>query len=186
MANRGMSAAMLSEIAGQKIRIFHLLELYFSTVGYLTTARRNIVWNGNTYHALGNWLSFGEVEESTEIRSGTMNVTLSGVNQANIQMALTENFIERSVIVRRGFLNATDQIVIDPLVIFDGRVDSWSLTEDVVQGTSTIVWQAASHWIDFDRTYGRRCNSEDQQIFFPGDRFFEFAAQTDEIRWGRV
>lgn len=186
MAGRGMSAAMLTEVAKQQLRVLHLLELYFSTTGYLTTARRNIVWAGNTYSALGNWLSFNEVEESTDIRAGSVNIMLSGVNQANVQSALTENFIERRAVIRRGFLDAGDQVIVDPIIIFDGRIDSWSLREDAAGGTSEITWQAASHWADFDRVYGRRTNNEDQQVWFPGDRGFEFAAQTDDIRWGKA
>lgn len=186
MAGRGMSAAMLAEIVKQQLRLFHLVEMYFSTAGYLTTSSRNIVWSGNTYSALGNLLSFGEVEESTDIRAGSLNITLSGVNQGNIATALTENFIERRVVIRRGFRDAADQVIIDPVILFDGRIDSWSLREDVMDGTSTITWQVASHWIDFDRVYGRRTNNEDQQVWFPGDRGFEFAAQTDDIRWGKA
>lgn len=186
MANRGMSGAMLAEIAKRQLRLLHLVEMYFSATSYLTTAPRNIVWGGNTYGALGNLLSFGEVEESTDIRAGSVAIELSGVNQGNVATALTENFIDRRIIIRRGFRDASDQIIIDPVSIFDGRIDSWSLREDVMAGTSTIAWQTASHWIDFDRIYGRRTNNEDQQGWFPGDKGFEFAAQADDLRWGKA
>lgn len=186
MANRGMSAAMLAEIAKPQLRLFHLVEMYFTTIGYLTTGRRNIVWNGNTYSALGNLLSFGDVAESADIRAGSINLVLSGVNQANIATALTENFIDRRVVIRRGFLDASDIIIVDPIILFDGRIDSWDLNEDVTTGDSTVTWKAASHWIDFERISGRRTNNEDQQVSFPGDKGFEYAAQTEEIRWGKA
>lgn len=186
MASRGMSTAMLTEIAKQQLRLFHLVEMYFASTGYLTTGHRNLVWNGNTYSALGNLLSFGEIAESADIRAGSINIVLSGVNQANIATALTENFIERRVVIRRGFLNAADHIIVDPVILFDGRIDSWDLNEDVTSGTSTITWKAASHWVDFERAAGRRTNNEDQQVWFPGDKGFEFAAQNDEIRWGKA
>lgn len=186
MANRGMSGAMLTENAKQQTRPFHLIEFYFSTTDYLTTARRNIPWNSINYIALGNLLSFSDLEESTEIRAGSFNVVLSGVNQANIAVALTENFIERRIVIRRGLLDVNDAIVVDPVILHDGRIDGWNLNEDVTNGTSTIKWNAASHWIDFERVAGRRTNNEDQQVWFPGDKFFEFAAQNDEIRWGKA
>lgn len=186
MAGRGMTAAMQTEVAQQQLRMFHLLELYFSVTGYLTTGNRDIVWGGNTYSALGNWLSFGEVDESADLRAGSVNIGLSGVNQANISTALTENFIERRAVIRRGFFDANNQVIIDPVILFDGRIDSWSLHEDVDNNTSTITWQAATHWIDFERAAGRRTNHDDQQVWFPGDRGFEFAAETDDIVWGKT
>lgn len=186
MPSRGMSAAMLTEIAKQQIRPVHFIELYFSTTEYLTTGRRNITWSGNTYSALGNLLDFGETDESTDMRAGSVNIMLSGVNQGNIAIALTENFIERRAVIRRGFLDASDQIIVDPIILFDGRIDSWGLSEDVTGGTSVITWSAASHWVDFERVSGRRTNNEDQNVWFPGDKGFEFAAQADEIRWGKA
>jgi len=41
-------------------------------------------------------------------------------------------------------------------------------------------------WSDFERTAGRRTNDNDQQVYYPGDRGFQFADDAlKDIKWGR-
>lgn len=179
-----MTAAAIAASASQQQRIVYFVELYFSTIERATTWGRNITWGGNTYLAGGNLLTLPDIEESVGIQSGSASIVLSGVNQSSIAIALTENFIDRRVVIMRGFIDVNDQIIIDPVIQFDGRIDSWSLAEDVDNGTSTITWVAASHWIDFERTSGRTTNDKEHQVLFPGDKFFEFSGETVELSWG--
>lgn len=184
MANRGMTPAVLAEIAKKQLRIVHFLEMYFATTERACTWGRHLTWGGNTYLAAGNLLTLPDISESTAMQAGSVDIVLSGVNQANIAVALTENFIEKRVVIRRGFIDTADQLIIDPVIKFDGRIDSWRLAEDADNGTSTITWTAASHWVDFERTNGRTTNDKEHQVLFPGDRFFEYAAETVDMKWG--
>jgi hypothetical protein len=77
-------------------------------------------------------------------------------------------------------------IVADPILIFEGRMDSPVIDENPDDGSCTVTVSASNAWVDFERLSGRHTNHEEQQIFFPGDKGFEFvSAVTSEITWGR-
>jgi len=50
-----------------------------------------------------------------------------------------------------------------------------------------IELDVANHWVDFNKTAGRRTNTNSQQRFFSGDLSMEFAPQTGKkLNWGGV
>jgi hypothetical protein len=53
--------------------------------------------------------------------------------------------------------------------------------------TSNVTITAASHWSDFNKKSGRRTNHNSQQIFFNGDKGFEFAPKImRDLKWGKA
>lgn len=186
MSGRNMSAAMLAEIAKQAVQVFELVEMYFDGgTDRFTTWNRNIDWGGNTYLATGHLLQLGDVNEDVALTIGATTIQLSGVALDAVAIALTENYTDRRVIIRRGCLDTAGGIIVDPVIIFDGRLDGFSLAED--RSTATLSWTVASHWADFDKSAGRRTNLEDQKIHFPNDTGFRWTAQVArDIAWGRV
>ncbi len=178
---------MLAEIAKDSVSVFHLIEMQFSTPVYLTDTHRDITWNGKTYLNTTGLLGFGSVSESSTMKVGTMQITLSGVNQANISIALTENFIDQKVLIYRGLFDSNSEIIVDPVLLYDGRIDAFSASEDIQSGSSTLSWTISSHWQDFEKVAGRRTNQNDQQVYYPNDKGFEFASEIiNDIPWGRV
>jgi hypothetical protein len=86
----------------------------------------------------------------------------------------------------KGFLDANLAVVVDPILIFEGRMDSPVIDENPDNGSCIVSVSATNAWVDFERKSGRHTNHEEQQIFFPGDRGFEFVSElTKEITWGR-
>lgn len=184
--SRGLTAAMLSEIAKGKVKMIYLVELQFSTTVYLTTHYRDVNWSSNDYSAGGNLISVGPVSEKTEMAVGSLNIGLSGVNQDNISTALTEDFIGDKVLIYLAFLDG-ESVIADPYLRFDGRIGSFSMGEDPTTGAANLTWSAASHWEDFDKITGRRTNHNDQIARYSGDLGFEFAAEImKDIKWGRA
>ena len=183
-----MTALMLAEIAKEKVRMFHLVEFYFdSETIYFSMSYKDISWNGNTYLATGNLLNISDISEEVGLKVGAVSIKLSGVNQANIATALSEDYTDRPVKIYRGFLSEGYLIISDPMLMFDGRIDSFSLSEDIETGTSTLTWDVPSHWADFEKQSGRRCNMEDQQLYFPDDKGFDFTSEiVKDLKWGRV
>lgn len=184
--NRGASSDVIAEMALDANRPVHLFELYLSgATTYATDAYRTIVWNGNTYPALGHFLDFDGVEEVSDLTITQCRVQLSGVDQTMISTVLSHEYIDRRLVIRKGFLSGAEAVLIDPLPIFDGRVDSPEIAEDPASGSCTVSISASSHWIDFERTPGRHTNHEEQQIWFPGDLGFEYVSQLNkQIKWG--
>ncbi len=183
-----MTPSILGEISKQKVRMFDLVEFYFdSGTIYTSMAYKEISWNGNTYLATGNFLKLSGISEEIGLKVGAVSITLSGVNQANIAIALSEDYTDRQVKIYRGFLSEEHLVIANPVLMFDGRIDSFSLSEDIESGNSALTWTVPSHWADFEKRSGRRCNIEDQQLHFPDDKGFDFASEiVKDLKWGRV
>ena len=104
--DRNATAAFLAELAKQKSQPFHLFELVLdSETVRATDAPRDITWNGNTYLALSHFLEFGGVQETAELQVSTCQVTLSGVDQTLISLVLSEQYIDRRLVIYKGFLS---------------------------------------------------------------------------------
>jgi len=189
MADRGATAAALAEMAKASNQPVHLLQVALDAPTgtiYATDAYKDIEWGGNIYTALGHLLSFSDIEETAELQVASLTVTLSGVDQAYISLFLSEHYIDRALRIYTGFLDSSDTLIADPVLIFDGRMDQPVIQEDPDAGTSVVAVRATNAWVDFERRPGRHTNHQEQQIWFPGDRGFEFASEiVKDIVWGR-
>ncbi len=184
--DRGATASVLTEIAAPACRPIHLLKVVLSTdTLYFTDAYRTIVWDGQTWLALGHFLSFGDIEESGGVEVSSCTIGLSGVDQTYLSIFLSQDFIDREVSIWKGFLDASMSVITSPVLIFNGRINKPGLTEDPTAGTCTLAVEASSHWVDFQRIPGRHTNDTEQQIWYPGDRGFEFASdKAAQLKWG--
>jgi len=188
MSGRGASAAVISEVALSANRPFHLFEIYLDGITARSTdAYRDITWGGNNYSALGHFLEYSNIEETTDLQVNSVKLTQSGVDQSYISLFLGYNYIDRRMVIRKAFLDTNLAVIVDPLPIFDGRCDAPEINENPDDGTCTVTFSAASHWVDFERRPGRHTNHEEQQIWFPGDLGFEYVAQVSskELKWGK-
>ena len=165
---------------------FLLIDIDFSTTVYYTTLPKSITWNSNTYTPSAGIVNISAPQESTDFLVGTIELIMSGANQSNIALALSENYNDKQVIIRRAILNDTFAIIADPVTVFDGRLNSYEIEYAPVDGKCTVKWMVTSHWADFARSRGRYTNNESQQSIYPGDTGLEFAAHTQEnIEWGK-
>lgn len=190
MAQRGLSSVVLIEIAKSQMRLAYLVEFYFSTgTNRYTDAGRDLVWGGNSYESNGNFLTVDKISESLTPTIQTIQIQLSGVPQANIAELLTAQHVDRRLVVRRAFLDPVWDVLPDPVIMFDGRLNGWSLREDVEGGTASIAWTANNHWGgDWSRVAGRRANHKDQQTYFATDMFYDrMGVQNGQtLKWGSV
>jgi len=186
--NRGSSSAFQTEISKGQNRPVHLVEVYFDdeTV-YMTDAYKDITFSSNDYIAVGHLLGFSDIEESAEVIVSSVNLSLGGIDQVWISRVLNKAYIDRDIKIWTGFLNDSQALIVDPVLIFEGRMDSPTITEDPDSGRSTVSVSATNSWVDFTRKTGRHTNHEEQQIHFEGDKGFEFASEiVSDITWGRV
>lgn len=187
MADRGVSAAVITQLGAARNQPIHLLRADFTSgTVYMTDAARPIIWGGNTYTALGQLLDFDGLEESAEYRIPEIKVSLSGVDQAAISIVLGENILDRRLRIWKAFLSDAVTVVVDPFSIFDGYMQGWEIDEDPASGKSVVVVNATDLGGGaFERRAGRHTNHAEQQLFFAGDMIFEFVSQTDQpMMWG--
>lgn len=187
MANRGSTSAFRTEIVKDQSHPLHLIEVYLDSATYYVTDNfRDITYSSNTYTALGFFLNFDTIEESAAISASKITLGLSGVDQQYTNLFLTEHYIDRRVVIRKAFINTSNALVADPVVIFDGRMDNPVITEDTDSGLATVAVTVSNQFVDFEKTPGRYTNHENQQLYYPGDRGFIYASQIiKDIVWGQ-
>ena len=187
MAGRGASTAVLTELAEAQNQPVHLVELMFDAAPiYVTDAWSTINWSGKTYIALGHFIGFSDIEESSEIQVASLTAQLSGVDQSLISAVLSQAYIDRTMRIYKAFLAADMAVITSPVLIFEGRMDSPVIEENPDDGSCIVAVSATNAWVDFERKSGRHTNNSEQQMFFPGDLGFEFVSKmTAEVIWGK-
>ena len=92
--------------------------------------------------------------------------------------------IDRRLVISKAFLDYTQSVISSPVIVFDGRMDGMSIS-DSPDGKCSVAVTATSQFSDFYRKAGRHTNSQEQNVFFAGDKFFDYAVNLNkEIRWG--
>lgn len=187
MADRGATVDVIAEIEKTKNQPFHLVDVLFDTTPvYITDAWTDISWNGHLYTALGHFLGFSDIEETDDLTVASLTAQLSGVDQSLIAAVLQESYIDRTLKIYKGLMNSGNAVIASPVLIFEGRMDSPVIEEDPDGGSCVLAVSATNAWIDFERLSGRHTNTEEQQLFFPGDLGFEYVSElTSDITWGR-
>lgn len=185
-----LDISLLNAVSAKSINMVNMLELELDEPAgtvRITDAGMDLTWQGNTYTRAGHLMGIGDIDETTALLVNTVTVTLSGVDQALTALVLQEYYIDRTLRIWRGFLDHNTGELVGAFIIFEGRVDKPALNENPEEGTSTLVITAASSWVDFERTPGRRTNHDQQQQFFPGDLGFQFASEIfRDLPWGRA
>ena len=177
-----MNSATQTEVAKNTITGYELLELELDDGTHrFTNGAWDADYDGNTFQALGNFLGFSDIQENTQMQIAEVTVTLTGLRQEDFGFFVNANFIDRPVRIYRQLWNDTSGIV-GTFKIFEGRLKNAAVEDDGEQ--LTIGGTASSQFVDFERTAGRTTNDDEQQFYYPGDRFFEFSSEVlREIKW---
>lgn len=157
-AVKNMAVLMEADFDSQPIRLFS---------GYGT-----ITIGGVDYLGSGKLISINPAQETAEIQANGMTVQLSGVQQADIALALTEKYRGRACRLKLAFLTDAGALIGDPVPIFSGRMDVMTDNGDAVAPIITLT--AENDLIRLSIARRRNRTHEDQQIDYPGDRFLEY------------
>jgi len=193
MANRAATAAVQAEWAKAANEPAHLYEVRLDAGDggsvYMTDSYRQVLWNGNTYGALGHALAFSGLTESAELRIADATLQLSGIDQSWISIILSKQYVDRRLLIWKLFFDqATEALMVDPVAIHDGRMDEPTVNEDPANGKCTVTIKSRDQFADFERLSGRHTNPIDQNLWFPNDRAFDLVAQNAgaqiSLLWG--
>ncbi len=182
--SRTIHADVITEIAKDNFQQVTLISIAFDSTVYLTSGFHDITYSSNSYEAGGHFLGISNIRESANVRVGTIKLTLSAVNQTYVSIVLSQDIINRQVIIYRAFLDTSNAVIGDPLLTYDGTITGFTIGDDDEE--STIELSVASHWGDFEKVSGRRTNTNSQKLFFSSDKGFEFSGSSvKDIKWGR-
>ena len=186
---RSLTSAVKTELATDDIRPVHLITLGFSTPVNITdcsfSLTSSVSGSSVTYNASDFILGISNHTEETDITKSSVNINLSGASTTFISTVLNENVVNDSVTIFRGFLDDSNALIADPMMLYKGKIESFDIQE--TDKESIVGLSIVSHWADFEKKNGRKTNNTSQQRFFSGDVGMDFASQTvQDIKWGRA
>lgn len=129
----------------------------------------DVTTGGHTYSGVGTFGGISTVSEGTKDIARPLSLTLSGVENSLLTTAMTEVYQGRTATIYLGLLNdATGTFVDTPETIYEGRMARMQIQ---VGKTSTITLHIENRIRREPRI--ARYTSEDQQLLFSGDTFFD-------------
>jgi hypothetical protein len=192
--SRNIAPALQTKLENRKLFVADLIELHLDTPLYFTTSNINITFDSGTapnsgnneYLAQGQFIGYGNVVESADLRVGTLEMTFTAVDGTMVGVVLNNDYIDKRVVIYRAVLQDDYSFTSsDVFMIFDGYINGYNISES--NDTATLTLECSSQFADFERTNGRRTNPASQKLFFNTDRGLDFSPQiVKDIKWGRA
>ena len=185
---RGLSSAVKTELATGNVRPVHLIYIGFPSAVYLTDCSfdltSSVSGSSQTYSASSHLLGLSNVGEANQPIKNTIQISLSGVEQTYISVALNNNIIGDEVKIWKGLLDDYSSLIADPFLLYYGTIDEFSISDTTE--TVNLTLSTTSHWGQFEKVNGRQTSNNSQQRFFSTDVGMEFSALTvQDIKWGK-
>lgn len=188
MANRqDMDSDLKSLIEENGQIMFFAVKAEFDTETiYVWTGNEDISIDGNTYIGAGSLLSVSDVRDSLEMKSEGLTITISGMDETVLNLALTENYQNRFLTVFLGTLSGGTEIVAGKMILFKGRMQSMNISDDPSGAMITI--ECENRLTDLDKPSNLRYTNQSQKFIDATDTCFSRVQllQDKEIFWGRL
>lgn len=184
--SRGLSGPFLAALSSEVLRPAIFFKASFATGDLrLWSGLGEITALSEAYAGAGALLGLSSIDETQDVVASGASVSLSGIPSELVSAALDEVEQGRVGSLYLGLLDDTGQLVDDPVLLFQGRVDVPEIADDIDTCTITISYE--SRLIDLTRAQEWRYTDESQKALFAGDRGFEYVTtiQDKEVVWGR-
>jgi hypothetical protein len=186
---RDINAATITELSSRVVRPVLLLKLEFDSsdggdINYWNGIG-DFLFDGDTYAGVGGLARITTIQEESGLQAAGAKFELSGIPSANLSMALTLNYQERNAKLWLGFVDSTQAIIGDAILLFSGRMDVMEIEES--GKTATVAITVENRLIDLERSKLRHYTDADQKTYYPSDKgLSEIAAINNgqEITWG--
>jgi hypothetical protein len=187
-------AALQTALGKKTLQAYEMVFLDVDAGVWLTNAPIDVDYGGDTFTSVGAFLGFSEISEEQEFGVSEVTVSLSGLPMHDLRdingdpvnlfsMFLEHEYIDKTIKIYRVFFDDDQPITDGVMLMFDGRCDQPTISEDPT-GNTTISVRAVNQWIDFERVGGRKTNHNQQLFFFPGDNFFEYVKDSvKDLKW---
>jgi hypothetical protein len=183
------SALNEAAAARSSVKLFIACDLDFSS-GHVRAhdGIGTIAWGGNSYDGLGKFGGIEVAEESIDLIARPVRLSLSGVPEASLPAALVSTALDevyqgRSAILYLGLAdNDTNELVDTPEILWEGMMDQMAVR--LSEGSGSISLNCEHRLRRAPRI--ARYTNEDQQLIYPGDRFFDLVPKIAgyKAKWG--
>ena len=184
--SRGFPSAVLTALSSDHVSLVTFAKLEFpSGTLYLHNSIGTYTWGGNDWLGTGDLGEISQIEEGAQISPYKLTLTLSGLDATISGAALTEDYYLQPVTVYLGALNADDELIADPTVVWEGAMDQMEISVGA-EGGDAIVLTAESELARFDKASNLKYTDAQLQSDSAGSLGFEFMADIEgsKIRWG--
>lgn len=182
---RNISAGMITALVAPVVRPFLLVQINLaSTALNVWSGIGNLTWNAITWSGVGDFGSVSTLSEDSTIEAKGVTISLSGVPITDLTDTLTEVRMLKTASVYLGCFDENHNIIPDPILAYQGRVDLPTLDDS--GETCSITINVENVLVDLNRSVFRRYTNEDQQLDYPGDTGFRFVPTIQEytMTWG--
>jgi len=187
MPRAGIDSRIPALFAAKNVQMIFLLEGYFlNSQLYLWTGLGQLAWGGKVYQGAGELLSLSQVKESGDLSAVGITVSLAGMDETVIAAAFNElrqGQLVKVYIAPYQFSPSPAMLAV-PYCFFQGRVDVPSIDDSAE--TAVVSLQLENRLVDLERERVRFYDSLTQNVYFPGDKGFDYVAklQDQKIFWG--
>lgn len=153
---------------------------------YVTSSFQDLFFQGNTYSALRFPLEVSTIEDGASVQARGVTVTLSGFDPLLLPLALNEFQVGLPASIYLGLFDAAGQFQIsESVVAWSGKTDQSTINADST--TASIGINLESVLLDMNVPVPYRYTNQDQQLFFPGDRGFDWvnSIQSVPLYWNQ-
>ena len=185
MPDRGMTAAMDTAMTAVVKHPILLVKFIFDSADLnLWSGVGEITFNGDVYTGTGALGGISAVEETEQTKAAGLVFSITGIPSSFISTALGEDYQGRTAKLWFGAMDAAGGLVVDPELLFVGRMDVMTIDED--GETATIKVSVENLLVALESTSERRYTPEDQKLDFPDDTGFDqvVALQDVTVTWG--
>ena len=188
MASRqGVDASIQNRLGADHQYLFFAVKAQFDTETIrLWTGADSLTVDGESYEGAGTLLAIGDIEDSMEVKSTNLTVSLSGMDTTVMILALSEDLQNRKIKLYMGYLMGGANESAGEMVMFSGRMTNVQITDDAENG-ATIAINAENRLVDLNRPSNLRYTNASQQIINSSDTGYKYvqAIQGKELLWGR-
>ena len=140
MATRGgLDTAIVNRLGADHQELFFAIKAEFDTSTIrLWTGTEDLTISGATYTGAGSLLNISDVEETQELKSSGLSITLTGMDATVLDYALTENYQNRPITLFLGYLYGSTNETVGTLTLFKGRMITMTVNDSPDGATITL------------------------------------------------
>jgi hypothetical protein len=183
---RGLSAAILAEIAKQGLQVAFLVEVNVSSGPVrVWSGYGPLTWNGVVWTGVGDLGKIGAMPETADVQAQGCTLQLSGISSSMLGYALGQIRQGLTSTIYLALLDSTGAII-DVATSYSGRVDSCTINEGA--DTSTITINVENELITLQRPRERHYTPDDQKAIYSDDLGFDWVPAIQELNlvWGQA
>lgn len=185
MASRDIHADVSARLANDTQNIAYAVSAEFDsgTLNLWTGIGDFTGSDSITYTGAGELLTISNIEETNELASTNLTISISGLNSDIVSYATTEDYQNRPITLKLFFFHAGTTEEINSMILFKGRMDTLTVNDG---DAFSVVITAENKLIDLTRPKNLYFTPETQEFLYSGDKGLEFVPKIQEqsLNWG--